>query len=144
MRGHKKFGLIAATAIIVVSATGIGVKAKGEAPAKGAAFFSADQVMRGEDEYVTNCVMCHGYNLNDGEFAPPIKGSFFQNMWVGKTVGELFTKTVMTMPQSNPDSLDPGTYADVLAYILHQNGIAAGDKDMPTDADALNKISLPW
>jgi mono/diheme cytochrome c family protein len=142
MKLYLGLSVLAAAAILAFSA-GHGVKAKGEAPA-ATTFFSADQAKRGEDEYITNCVMCHGYNLNDGEFAPPIKGSFFQNMWVGKSLGDLFSKTVMTMPQSNPGSLDPGTYADVLAYILQQNGIAAGDKDMATDTDALNKIPLPW
>jgi mono/diheme cytochrome c family protein len=140
MKLYLGLGVLAAVGIVAFSA-GHGVEAKGEA---ATTFFSADQVKRGEDEYITNCVMCHGYNLNDGEFAPPIKGSFFQNMWVGKSLGELYTKTVMTMPQSNPGSLDPGTYADVLAYILQQNGIEAGKDDMPTDTDKLDKIQLPW
>jgi mono/diheme cytochrome c family protein len=105
---------------------------------------SKAQVDRGEYDYVDNCVMCHGYDLNDGEFGPPIKGSFFRKKWIGKSVGELFTKTVMTMPQSNPDSLDPNVYADIMAYVFAQNGIKPGDKDMPSDAEALNKIPLPW
>ena len=140
-----KFGTGAFAAVLVLAGAGLtGGAAKADASGKAALVVSKDQVSRGEDDYIDNCVMCHGYDLNDGEFGPPIKGSFFRKKWTGKSVGELFTKTVMTMPQSNPDSLDPGVYADIMAYVFAQNGITPGDKDMPSDAEALNKIPLPW
>ena len=116
-----------------------------KAASDGAAVsFSAGQVERGEEAYILNCVMCHGYNLNDGEFGPPIKGTFFRNKWAGKSVGELYELTIMTMPQSNPDSLDPETYADILAYVFQSNGMEPGDKDLPVDASALESVPLPW
>ena len=145
MKSFVKFSVGAVVAALTVAGAGrLAGLDRAEAAAPDGLTISADQVQRGEYDYVDNCVMCHGYNLNDGEFGPPIKGSFFQKKWAGKTVGELFINTVMTMPQSNPDSLDPGMYADIMAYVFAQNGVKAGDKDMPSDAAVLNKIPLPW
>jgi polar amino acid transport system substrate-binding protein len=133
-----------AAALWVASAV-IAPASAGEAAAKDAEIsFSMDQAKRGETAYVENCVMCHGYHLNDGEFGPPIKGSFFQGKWSGKSVGEFYALTIMTMPQSNPDSLDPETYADILAYVFEVNGLKPGGKDLPLDASALDSVPLPW
>ncbi len=148
MRLFMRRGWSAIAGIFALSLSGAGLMAHATAAdtsAKAAGVpFSAAQAKRGEDAYIDNCVMCHGYELNDGEFGPPIKGNFFQKKWTGKTLGELFTKTVMTMPQSNPDSLDPDTYADIMAYVFEKNGLKPGKKPMPTDAGKLDKIPLPW
>ncbi len=145
MKSFVKFGVGAVVAALTVAGAGrLAGLDRAEAAAPDGLTISADQVQRGEYDYVDNCVMCHGYNLNDGEFGPPIKGSVFRMKWAGKTVGELFTNTVMTMPQSNPDSLDPGMYADIMAYVFAQNGVKTGGKDMSADANILNKIPLPW
>ena len=152
MRLFVRFGFLPVAAAIALAgmgaAAGVAVASR---PAKATTAtngegitFTTGQVERGEESYIENCVMCHGYNLNDGEFGPPIKGSFFQKKWSGKSVGELYTLTIMTMPQSNPDSLAPETYADIMAYMFKANGIAPGDKDLSSDAGALNSVPLPW
>ncbi len=37
--------------------------------------FTAMQASRGRTAYGESCAACHGPNLNDGQFAPPVKGS---------------------------------------------------------------------
>lgn len=143
MRRFVRVGYLAAALLAI--AGGLLAARADEAAGKSVGItFTSGQVERGEESYIENCVMCHGYNLNDGEFGPPIKGSFFRNKWTGKSVGELYELTVMTMPQSNPDSLDPATYADIMAYVFEANGIEPGDMDLPSDSDALKSVPLPW
>ncbi len=51
----------------------------------------AVQVTAGQSAYVQNCAGCHGSNLDDGQFAPPVKGTAFTAQWGGKSVGDLFS-----------------------------------------------------
>ena len=45
--------------------------------------FTADQAAAGEAAYATQCAVCHGENLSDGEFGPPLSGSNFPRQLVG-------------------------------------------------------------
>ena len=47
------------------------------------------------------------------------------------------------MPPSRPASLGDETYADLVAYMLQVNGVAAGDVELPADRDALNQMVIP-
>ncbi|HVV43999.1 MAG TPA: hypothetical protein VHC72_02310, partial [Bryobacteraceae bacterium] len=35
--------------------------------------FTASQVEQGKATWARNCAGCHGQNLDDGEFAPPVR-----------------------------------------------------------------------
>lgn len=106
--------------------------------------YSAAQAERGKAAYDLSCALCHGRNLDDGEFGPPLRGNRFRDGWVGKTALELMDYTVRTMPVSAPNSLGAGTYAAVLAYILQVNDVAAGNAELPTDSGALQAMTFPW
>ena len=43
---------------------------------------------------------------------------------------------------SRPKSLPAETYADIVAYILSVNGLAAGDAELPTDVEQLNQMTI--
>jgi cytochrome c len=47
------------------------------------------------------------------------------------------------MPQDNPGSLDPKTYADIAAYLMSKNRVPAGNAELVTDPDALANVTLP-
>ena len=51
--------------------------------------FTSDQVERGNAIYVEHCQICHGTNLDNGQFATPIKGFFFE-LRQGNTLFTLF------------------------------------------------------
>ena len=53
---------------------------------------------------------------------------------------DLFLYVSGEMPKSDPGSLAPHEYAQVLAYLLEMNGMPAGDGDLPTDSLMLKKI----
>jgi len=105
--------------------------------------FTQDQAERGRAVYSRNCQDCHGTTLDNGEFGGAVlKGQSFRQKWAPASAGALYSYTMATMPADRPGGLDPPNYSDLTAYILSQNGFPPGDKELPTDADALNKMTL--
>ena len=47
------------------------------------------------------------------------------------------------MPQDRPGRLGDETYADILAYILQENGTDAGSSELPSDPEALLALAPP-
>lgn len=103
--------------------------------------FTAAQATLGKVAYTSNCSSCHGGNLDDGEFAPPLKGVEFRQRWGGKSLEALFTDISTRMPTATPGSLGEATYVEVLAYLLQENGFPAGNT--PVDAQRLSTVMLP-
>ncbi len=66
------------------------------------ASFTADEAARGKAAYAANCVSCHGANLDDGEFGPPLKGDSFKGHWTGQSQEALFNYIQARMPPSGP------------------------------------------
>jgi len=105
--------------------------------------YTSAQAERGSELYKANCAECHGANLDDGQFASSLKGPVFVALWGGKGLDEPFEFMSTQMPPTAPGSLGTQAYADVLAYLLNQNGIAPGDKELPIDAPSLKQIPAP-
>jgi len=115
----------------------------GPAPAPTALTFTAEQAERGEAAYARNCQDCHGTTLDNGEFGgAPLNGSYFRRHWGGGSVAALYSKTRTTMPPDRPGQLTDRTYLDLTAFLLSKNGYAAGDKELPADLEAQQKMSL--
>jgi len=92
----------------------------------GAVGFTAQQAARGQTAYTENCAACHGPHLNDGQFAPPVKGAGFKAHWHDESPEALRSVIVKRMPPASPGSLGSQTYADIEAYLLQENGDKAG------------------
>jgi mono/diheme cytochrome c family protein len=105
--------------------------------------FTAEQAARGKTAYDANCVSCHGPDLISANYGPPLAGPYFAGKWPGQTAGALYTHIHDRMPPSRPGSLDDGTYADLTAYILQVNGVAAGEAELPPDAARLGEMVIP-
>jgi len=112
------------------------------AAAGGPATFTAEQAARGKTAYDANCVSCHGPDLVSANYGPPLAGPYFEGKWVGQTVGALYTHAHDRMPPSRPGQLGDQTYADLVAYILQVNGLAAGDAELPTDLAKLDAMTI--
>jgi alcohol dehydrogenase (cytochrome c) len=104
--------------------------------------FSAAQQSTGDAVYKESCASCHGKNLDDGEFGPPLKGVEFRSAWFGRSADGLFTK-IETMPPAAPGSLGAEKSAGVLAYLMSQNQLVASTQALPTDLDRLKGMLLP-
>ena len=48
--------------------------------------YTSAQAAQGKQAYEKACSACHGANLDDGEFAPTLKGVDFRLRWGGKPV----------------------------------------------------------
>jgi len=111
--------------------------------AQAAPSFTEAQAERGHAAYAHNCLDCHGSNLDNGEFGgPPLKGLFFSRHWDAANVAALFGFMRAKMPPDRPGQLNDETYADLIAYILDENGYKPGDKELPPDVNAQQGMSL--
>jgi alcohol dehydrogenase (cytochrome c) len=99
--------------------------------------FTERQAQRGRAAYAKSCASCHGRNLNDGQFGPPMKGAAFKAHWSNQSPEALRLLIVQRMPPANPGSLDRDTYTDIEAYLLRENGDRAGTTELAaSDAPA--------
>jgi len=128
--------IIPALAIALVAATPVSAQ---EQPVA----YTAAQAERGQSAYRSNCVDCHGTALDNGEFGgPPLKGGYFRGRWGSANASLLFGMLSGTMPPDRPGQLSPQTYADLMAFILSNNGYPAADKEFPSDPGAQQQMTL--
>ena len=63
---------------------------------------TAEQASRGKAVYDDNCASCHGANLDNGQFGPPLRGSAFKMHWENQSANALFTYIATKMPPAAP------------------------------------------
>ena len=105
--------------------------------------YTLEQAAAGKIAYDAHCAVCHGQELSDGEFGPPLKGRAFSQLWSGRSIADLFVVTATTMPVATPRSLADETYAEILAYMLQHNGISAGADALAASPQALSSVVMP-
>jgi hypothetical protein len=105
--------------------------------------FSSAEAARGEREYRAHCSSgCHGPDLTGGERVPSLAGDSFLTRWRGRSVGDLYLKIKLTMPQTQPQSLSDGVYLDLVAFLLDANGLPSGSADLKFDEALLKAIII--
>lgn len=104
---------------------------------------TAGQAAEGKTAYDSACLECHGRNLDDGQFGPALRGSTFDRNWGGANVSDLYSYLSTRMPPAAPGSLSGVEYANITAYILQNNGVTPGVREMPTDPAALASLRIP-
>ncbi|HEY2857648.1 MAG TPA: PQQ-binding-like beta-propeller repeat protein, partial [Terracidiphilus sp.] len=114
----------------------------------GEALFTSAQAVAGKAAYERNCASCHGASVDDGNSVPPLRGPVFLGKYAGKPAADLFIYVSTKMPPGNPGSPEPGSlggaaYAQIIAYVLQQNGFATGRKEFASEAAALASVTIP-
>ena len=104
------------------------------------ALFSAEQAKHGESIVHDKCGACHGDSLEGGQEAPALKGDAFWSEWDQQTARSLYSRIISTMPPDGPGTLDPKDVIDLVAFIVHENGVPQGKAIQ--SADELNSIKL--
>ena len=66
----------------------------------------------------------------------------FMFLWEGKSLGELYSTIRNDMPQDQPRSLSKGSYEDIMAIILKSNKFPAGDTELESGENALDKLMI--
>jgi PQQ-dependent dehydrogenase (methanol/ethanol family) len=100
------------------------------------------QAAQGKTTFDRSCASCHGANLDDGEFGPPLKGVEFRLRWGAKPLDTLLTH-MRTMPPAAPNSLSDDVYTQVLAFIARENGVIASTRALSGAPAALRSAALP-
>ncbi len=96
--------------------------------------YSPGQAERGRMQYAISCRSCHT--------AASHTGVTFAKWWKDRTVGDLFGYMSTQMPKNDHGSLEPGQYADVVAYLLKMNAMPAGAADLLPDSAGLAQIRI--
>ncbi len=114
------------------------------APEITTAAFTANQAALGKAVYAKSCACCHGVEMGGSEFASGLKGPIFNQNWGGKTAAALFNYIATKMPPANPGELGAEANAQVIAYILQQNGARPSiTVELPSNASDLARMLLP-
>ena len=104
--------------------------------------YTEAQAERGAEDYSARCAACHGADLRGDSHAAGLVGMGFMFLWEGKSLGELYSKIRNDMPQDQPRSLSKGSYEDILAFILKSNDFPAGDTELESGENALDKLMI--
>jgi mono/diheme cytochrome c family protein len=126
-----------AGARVVTPVTPVTVSAQG-AKSQWEGVYTIEQAKRGEKLYADKCSSCHGPDMNGGEMAPGLTGGEFTSNWNDLSLGDLFERMRISMPQNAPGSLSRQDNADILAYILNKGNYPPGKTELPTQTEALN------
>ena len=127
---------LAAGMVVHAALTPVAVNAQGKSQWDGV--YTLEQAKRGEKLYAEKCSSCHGPDMNGGEMAPGLTGGEFTANWNDLSLGDLFERMRISMPQNAPGSLSRPENADILAYILNKGNYPAGQTELPSQTEALN------
>lgn len=97
-----------------------------QTPPLGAVYTKA-QAARGERVFLNNCAGCHGYSMIT-------IFSRYRNAYDYHSVVSL------TMPWEDAAQLIAQDYIDIVAYMMRENGFAAGDTELVPDRALLERI----
>jgi S-disulfanyl-L-cysteine oxidoreductase SoxD len=98
--------------------------------------FTAAQAERGRQQFTANCAECHGSGLQGTGEGKSLRGDAFWTDWRESTVDALLNYISKNMPRSEtgagpqPGSLSPGSYVDIVAYLLSANELPAGEQEL--------------
>jgi S-disulfanyl-L-cysteine oxidoreductase SoxD len=102
--------------------------------------YTADQAAKGKTLFQDNCAKCHGGTLDGNDEIPPLKGSHFMADWESQSVADLIQRVHTTMPMDNPGKLNTESSTAVVAYLLQQNGMPAGNAALNDGTAAQSRI----
>src|SRR5881396_3091380 len=132
------FAIVVVTVGLAFGAFGARQVVSAQAKSQWDGIYTEAQAKRGEGFYSQYCASCHGPELTGGEMAPGLTGGEFRANWNDLSVGDLFERIRVSMPQNAPGSLSRQQDADILAFVLLKGGFPAGQAELPTQTEALN------
>jgi mono/diheme cytochrome c family protein len=121
-RGAGVAGVLFGCAVTIVAA---------QAPSRSVkdGVYTAAQASRGRTVYEEKCLSCHANRM-------------WGQDWPQKSVFDVYDVVKNFMPEDDPGSLSAAQTRDVIAYILQNNKLPAGKRELPeADAD-LKQIQL--
>ena len=74
--------------------------------------------------------------------SPGLVGGEFVWNWDGLSVGDLFERLRVSMPQGEPNSVSRQEKADILAFLLQANDFPVGDTELANRTGMLAGINF--
>jgi mono/diheme cytochrome c family protein len=135
---------IAGVSILAVAAFAIGAAVLAQDTTRSVwdGVYTEAQAKRGEALYRQSCASCHGVALEGIETAGPLTGARFTANWNGVTVGDMFERVRMSMPNDRPGTLSRQQTADVLSYVFSVNRFPAGKAELARQTELLKQIKF--
>ena len=121
--------LVACGWTLAVLGAGAQTPAPSELRSSNDRVFTTMQAERGKTLFADVCSACHPDPL-------------WRPTWVGKPLGDLYTKISKFMPDDNPGTLTPAEALSAIAYILEANGAPPGELPLTEDLVVLNRIRI--
>ena len=106
--------------------------------------YTSAQAERGKASYSSNCSRCHGEGLEGRDEIAPLKDSHFMSNWEGQSLADLVQRVRSTMPLDRPGTLSSASATDIVAYLMQQNGLPAGNTELPSDFGADSDIRIDY
>jgi mono/diheme cytochrome c family protein len=140
MSAFSKAALLAAASLVGI---GLAATAARSQSALARPTYTQAQADRGKTTFMARCASCHGDQLDNGQFAAPLRGPGFTAHWGAGGLDAPFEVMTTQMPPEDPGNLGRSTYVDLLAYILSQNDIPASETPLPGDPELLKGMAAP-
>ncbi len=134
---------LALAGMIMIGVVGpVGTVGAQQAKSQWDGVYTTEQAARGGQLYSQQCATCHGGDLAGGESAPALAGGEFNSNWNELSLGDLFERIRISMPQSAPGSLSRQQNADIIAYVLSRSAVPTGKTELPSEKEDLGKIKF--
>jgi len=131
-----------ASAVLLLTGLVLAFKLPAAEPDSQPVAFTVEQASQGEVAYVEKCASCHGANLEGFGLVPSLSGSYFAERWGDQPLTQL-AQDVRRMPPGQEGSITDAEYANLLAYLLSHNGVAASANPLPQQLADLQGYSIP-
>lgn len=104
--------------------------------------YSAAQASRGEFDYRDDeCGVCHAEDLSGDSGVTGLAGSDFMSDWDGRSLLTL-VRHMHSMPIGGSRDIGLVEATELAAFLLRENGIPAGSRDLPADQHLLAGIRI--
>ncbi len=94
--------------------------------------YTEQQAARGAGSFTTQCARCHSTEPNEDR--KPLAGKAFWESFRESTVDRLLDYVSRNMPNGAGGTLEPSTYADLVAFILSKNALPAGAAELTKES----------
>jgi nitrate/TMAO reductase-like tetraheme cytochrome c subunit len=96
---------------------------------KEGGWYTKEQAATGARTFAQSCAPCHGANLEGGA-GPALKGTSWQQLYGGAKLLAVWGEIKGPMAQSAGVTFTTQESLDLLAYLLQQNGLPAGNQQL--------------
>ena len=133
---------------------GAGVRVLGSSPGQSArsidrrfltvwsGVYSKAEAERGKQAYKELCSRCHGTDLKGGLTAPGLVGAKFFDRWRDLRLSDVVAYIQAAMPQEHNFYVPADSARAIVALMLRESGVPAGQEPISTDVKVQHNILI--